>query len=72
MTIRDLIDGELSNRIPGKVTGRMRFFRKGRQPLWVVFDLAGDFHEDIPGSDIVLKNGHPADRNISLERRALS
>src|SRR5437870_3369731 len=35
----DLIDGELSNRVPGKVTGWMRFFRMGKQP-WVVFDSA--------------------------------
>jgi hypothetical protein len=30
--------------------------------------LEGDFHEDIRGSDIVLKNDEPTDRNISLER----
>jgi len=64
----NLLDGELSNRVPGKVTGWMRFFRRGKQPLRVVFDLAGDFHEDIRGSDIVLKNDEPADKNISLER----
>src|SRR5712692_8391543 len=64
----NLLDGELSNRVPGKVTGWMRFFRRRRQPLRVVFDLAGDFHEDIHGSDIVLKNDAPTDRNISLER----
>ncbi len=64
----DLIDGELSNRVPGKVTGWMRFFRSGEQPLRVVFDLEGDFHEDIRGSDIVLKNEAPTDRNISLAR----
>jgi hypothetical protein len=38
------------------------------QPLRVVFDLEGDFHEDIRGSDIVLKNDEPADTNTSLER----
>jgi hypothetical protein len=64
----NLIDGELSNRVPGKVTGWMRFFRKRRQPLRVVFDLEGDFHEDIRGSDIVFKNDVTADKNISLER----
>jgi hypothetical protein len=64
----NLIDGELSNRVPGKVTGWMRFFRRRRKPLRVVFDLEGDFHEDIRGSDIVLKNDAPADRNIALER----
>ncbi len=64
----NLIDGELSNRVPGKVTGWMRFFRRRRQPLRVVFDLEGDFHEDIRGSDIMLMNGKPTDKNISLER----
>ena len=64
----DLIDGELSNRVPGKVTGWMRFFRMGKPPLRVVFDLEGDFHEDIRGSDIVFKNEDPADTNTSLER----
>src|SRR5713101_4186694 len=64
----NLLDGELSNRVPGKVTGWMRLFRRGKQPLRVVFDLAGDFHEDIRGSDIVLKGDAPADKNTSLER----
>ena len=59
----NLIDGELSNRVPGKVTGWVRFFRRRKQPLRVAFDLAGDFHEDIRGSDIVLKNDNPADKN---------
>ena len=64
----NLLDGELSNRVPGKVTGWMRFFRRRKQPLRVAFDLAGDFHEDIRGCDIVLKNDVPTDKNISLER----
>ena len=32
------------------------------------FRPEGDFHEDIRGSDIVLRNDAPADKNISLER----
>src|SRR2546421_10930117 len=64
----NLIDGELSNRIPGKVTGWMRFFRRQMQSLRVAFDLEGAFHEDIRGSDILLMNGKPTDKNISLER----
>jgi len=64
----NLLDGELSNRIPGKVTGWMRFFRRRRQPLRVAFDLEGDFHEDIRGSDIVLKNDHPSDEDDSVEK----
>ena len=46
----------------------MRFFRRRRQPLRVAFDLEGDFHEDIRGSDIVLKNDHPSDEDDSLEK----
>src|SRR6266853_5330152 len=61
------LDGELSNRVPGKVTGWIRFFRRRRQPLRVVFDLEGDFHEDIRGSDIWLMNGKPTDEDDSLE-----
>jgi hypothetical protein len=41
----------------------MRFFRQGRRPLKVVFDLAGDFHDDIRGKVIRLKNPQPSDRN---------
>jgi hypothetical protein len=41
---------------------------KNKVGLLVVFDLAGDFHEDIRGSDIVLRNDNPSDKNISLER----
>lgn len=59
----NLIDGELDNRIPGKVTGWMRFYRRGKQPLKVTFDLAGDFHEDIRGMAIRFHNEEPSDRN---------
>lgn len=58
----DLLDGELDNRTPGKVTGWMRFFRNGREPLKVLFDLEGDFHEDIRGAKIRLSNPDPSDR----------
>jgi len=65
----NLINGELSNRVPGKVTGWMRFYRRGKEPLRVSFDLAGDFHEDIRGKVIRLKNPAPADRNeVGLDR----
>lgn len=64
----NLIDGELDNRIPGKVTGWMRFFRQGKQPLRVKFDLAGDFHEDIRGMAIRLHNDQPSDRSHALDR----
>jgi hypothetical protein len=58
----NLIDGELDNRIPGKVTGWMRFFRSGKRPLKVIFDLSGDFHEDIRGKMIRLSNPDPAEQ----------
>jgi hypothetical protein len=60
----NLIDGELDNRTPGKVTGWMRFFRNGKHPLRVTFDLAGDFHEDIRGTMIRLSNPNPADQAL--------
>src|SRR5690242_612635 len=63
----NLIDGELSNRVPGKVTGWMRFFRRGAKPLKVTFDLEGDFHDDIRGADIILSNPRPSEHS-SLER----
>jgi len=57
----NLIDGELDNRVPGKVTGSLRFFRNGKRPLTVAFDLAGDLHEDIRGKVIRLRNPKPSD-----------
>lgn len=53
--------GELDNRTPGTVTGWMRFFRNGKPPLRVTFDLVGDFHEDIRGTAIRLSNPNPSD-----------
>jgi hypothetical protein len=64
----NLIDGELDNRTPGKVTGWMHFFRNGKHPLRVTFDLVGDFHEDIRGTLIRLSNPNPSDRNDELAR----
>jgi len=62
----NLISGELDNRIPGKVTGWVNFFRNGSEPLRVTFDLAGDFHEDIRGKVIRFRNPNPSDRNVEL------
>src|SRR5438132_10928923 len=61
----NLLDGELSNLIPGKVTGDSF---GGESGPYRSLSMAGDFHEDIRGSDIVLKNDAPTDKNISLER----
>ncbi|TAM80952.1 MAG: hypothetical protein EPN47_13795 [Acidobacteria bacterium] len=57
----NLMDGELDNTVPGKVTGWMRFFRRNGSPLKVTFDLSGDFHEDIRGTLIRLSNPNPSD-----------
>ena len=48
---RYLIDGELDNTQPGKVTGWMRF--AGMQDV-VKLELSGDFHRDIRGAAIRL------------------
>ena len=68
----NLIDGELNNDTPGKVTGWMRFFRRDMTPLRVSFDLVGDFREDIHGRRIRLTNPHPSDENIALDRKGSS
>ena len=47
----------------------MRFVRRGKRPLRVSFDLAGDFHEDIRGKVIRLSNPDASDRNAELDRR---
>ena len=64
----NLIAGELDNRTPGKVTGWMRFYRSDNAPLEVAFDLEGDFHEDIRGKVIRLKNTEMSDKNGELRR----
>lgn len=64
----NLIEAELDNRTPGKVTGWMRFFRNGKRPLRVAFDLTGDFHEDIRGKVIRLRNPEPRDEYGDGER----
>ncbi len=46
-----LIEGELDNTAPGKVTGWMRFAGMKQK---VIFDLQGNFHRDIRGAKIHL------------------
>jgi hypothetical protein len=67
--IENFIDGELDNRMPGRVTGWMRFHRKGTRPLRVVLELSGDFHRDIRGKILRLSRPHPSERNEHLERK---
>ena len=55
-----LIEGELDNTQPGKVTGWMIFAgKKGK----VVFDLDGAFHRDIRGAKIYLKGERGMHKN---------
>ena len=54
-----LIEGELDNRNPGKVTGWMKFTDMKEK---IVFDLEGNFHRDIRGAKIRLRGeGESAD-----------
>ncbi len=46
-----LIEGELDNTQPGRVTGWLQFARMRDK---VVLDLAGDFHRDIRGTKVLL------------------
>ena len=48
-----LIEGELDNTNPGKVTGWMKFAGKKEK---VTFDLEGNFHRDIRGAKIHFSN----------------
>jgi hypothetical protein len=59
-----LLEGELDNTVPGKVTGWMRF--AGMKDK-VTFDLEGDFHRDIRGAKIRLTHQYPG-----REKKAVS
>jgi len=56
----NLIEGELDNTVPGRVTGWIRFLGM-TEP--VRLELEGDFHRDIRGSKIRFHNPSPSDRN---------
>jgi len=53
-----LIEGELDNTNPGKVTGWMKFAGKKEK---VTFDLIGDFHRNIRGAKIRFSNDAEVD-----------
>lgn len=53
-----LIEGELDNTEPGKVTGWMRFAGLSRR---VTFNLTGNFHRDIRGAKVHFTNEPTAD-----------
>src|SRR5262249_49168191 len=53
-----VIEGELDNTEPGRVTGWMKF--QGLEEP-VTFHLTGDFHRDIRGAKIRITNPEPAE-----------
>ena len=56
---KQFIEGVLDNTVPGKVTGWMKFAGMDEK---VVFDLEGNFHRDIRGAKVRLRdNGESAD-----------
>jgi len=57
-----LIGGELNNSVPGKVTGWLVFVGMDKP---VKLDLVGDFHRDIRGTKVRLRNPNPAERDGS-------
>jgi hypothetical protein len=52
----NLIGGELNNSVPGKVTGWLMFVGMDKP---VKLDLVGDFHRDIRGTKVRLRNPNP-------------
>ena len=52
----NLIGGELNNTVPGRVTGWLVFVGMDKP---VKLDLVGDFHRDIRGTKVRLRNPHP-------------
>ena len=67
---RYLIEGELDNTVPGKVTGWMLFAGiRGK----VFFDLVGNFHRDIQGAKIRFRgNTWPLQANAGACMRGFS
>ena len=60
-----LIEGELNNRNPGKVTGWMKFAGMEKN---VTFDLEGDFHRDIRGAKVRLRgDGESAEPEVAAK-----
>ncbi|MFH1748251.1 MAG: hypothetical protein ABIG44_14550, partial [Planctomycetota bacterium] len=65
-----LLEGELDNTTPGKVTGWMRFAGMSEK---VTFDLKGNFHRDIRGAKICLKgDGEEPDARVAKNMTHIS
>lgn len=56
----NLIAGELDNTVPGRVTGWLSFVGMTER---VTLDLEGDFHRDIRGAVLRLKNSSASERH---------
>jgi hypothetical protein len=66
---QNLVQGELDNSVPGQVTGWLEF--RGMSDI-VRLTLVGNFHEDIRGKKIRLRNRKPqTDRPSSMDRFAV-
>ena len=61
----NLIEGELDNRVAGKVTGWLRFLG---MPEQVTLELDGDFKGEILGKRLRIRRGNPTERNELLKR----
>jgi len=59
-----LVESELDNTVPGKVTGWIRFV--GMKEV-VKLDLVGDFHRDIRGTKVRLRNLNPTQDNDAVK-----
>ena len=59
---KNLIGAELNNNVPGRVTGWIMFVGMDKP---VKLDLVGDFHRDIRGTKVRLRNPNPAERDGS-------
>jgi len=60
----NLIGGELNNTVPGRVTGWIMFVGMDKP---VKLDLVGDFHRDIRGTKVRLRNLNPTQDNDRLK-----
>jgi len=60
-----LIEGELDNRSPGKVTGWMKFAGMKEK---VTFNLKGNFHRDIRGAKVrLLGDGESSNPEVAAK-----
>jgi hypothetical protein len=65
---QNLCQGELDNRVPGRISGWLSLYRPEQANLNVHLRLDGDFAEDIRGALVKLSNPAPFDRHAMLPR----